>query len=33
MTGQTMRSLVESALADKYGVPDPDEVEQIPRAL
>ena len=30
MTGQTMRSLVESALADKYGVPDPDEVEQIP---
>lgn len=26
MTGQTLRSLVESALADKYGVPDFDEM-------
>lgn len=25
-TGQTLRSLVESALADKYGVPDLDEM-------
>lgn len=26
MTGQTLRSLVESALAEKYGVPDLDEM-------
>ena len=25
-TGQTVRSIIEGALADKYGVPDPDEM-------
>ena len=27
-TGQTVRSIIEGAIADKYGVPDPDEIEQ-----